>query len=208
MKKVIALTILILILLPSIALAGDVAYDIAFGDQDAFVIGKVTNMKDNLYSVHIEKVLMGDIEATDIQVEKPKYPSGWDNPTVGQHYALSLDKKNTVYEIKFGGYKADSTDYKTLKLEYADIPGNAVLEVQEFINSGRFIEADKVAKAKKNKEVSSQAISETNINQENAVQVSNTNSESPFSSTNTVWATVAVIICGSLVFKLYKFSKN
>jgi hypothetical protein len=157
LKKIAVLTILMLILLPCIVFAGDVDYHIGIGEQDVFVIGKVIDFKDNLYSVHIEKVLMGNIEGTDIKVEKPVQH---DLPSyaLGHYFVMSLDKQDTTYKFKYGAYMADSTDYKTLKLEHAR-PGTYIERIQKFINSGKFIEADRKAKEKKSKDKSSQTYS-------------------------------------------------
>lgn len=144
-----------LILLPCIVFAGNTDYYIRIGDQDAFVIGKIIDFKDNHYSVRIEKVLMGNIEGSDIKVEKPEQH---DLPSyaIGHYFVISLDKHGTSYKVKYGAYMADSTDYRTLRLEHAR-PGTYVGRIQNFINSGMFIEVDRKAKEKKSKDKSSQS---------------------------------------------------
>lgn len=206
LKKIITLTILLLISLPFIVLAGDTDYDIAIRGQDAFVIGKIIGVKGNLNSVHIEKVLMGDVEGEDIQVEKPKYPSSFENPKIGHYYVLSLDKKDAVYEIKYGGYKADSADYRTLKLEYAT-PGSVNERIQQFINSGRFIEADKKAKERKAEEAKKQQPIQTSLASTN--ETTHVNTGNLFLNGKAAFITIALIICSAAIFMfLNKKSKK
>ena len=209
LRKIIALTVLILMLVPFAVYAGDTDMSIKSGDQDAFIIGKITGYEDSIYSVHVEKTLMGEVDSTDIYVEKPKYSPDLDNSSVDHYYALSLDKKDTLYEIKFGGYKADSADYKTLKLEYANSdPGNVSTRIQEFINSGKFVEADKKAKERKSKKSNSQTVSVPSTNQENAFQSSATTTKfAILSSSYAVWIIVATIACISSVLMFIKLKK-
>lgn len=133
-------------LFPCTLLAGRIDQCIGNGEQDALIIGKIVEYKDNMYFVNVEKVLMGEMESTDIKVEKPN--PDLSSYAVGQYFVLPLDKKDAVYKIKFMAFMTDSTDYKTLKLEHSR-PDTYVGRLQKFINDGKFIEADRKAKEKK-----------------------------------------------------------
>lgn len=167
-KSLLFLILLLIVFLPCFVYAGDTDQWIEAGDQDAFIICKVTDYKDNLYFVHVEKVLMGEMDSIDVKVEKsstdlPKY-------AVGKFFVMSLDRKDTVYKVKHGAYMvkhgtytANNPDYRALKLEYA-ASYNINGRIEKFINDGKFIEADKEAKEKKNNALTFKA----NTNQETA----------------------------------------
>jgi len=59
-----------------------------------------------------------------------------------------VNEHNGNYGIARGAYQADSTDYKTLNLLQAKEGYIPAKIIQEFINTGAFIEADKKQKRK------------------------------------------------------------
>ncbi|USG68286.1 hypothetical protein NDK47_13820 [Brevibacillus ruminantium] len=135
---------------------GEMVMKIRSGDQDALIIGKVSEYKDGKYSVHVEEVLMGEMTETDITVNHPNAVDPTE-PSAGDYGLFSLVKEGTDYAIKNGAYTVDKTDYKTLKVAYANESYGALGHIQRFINSGEFIEADKQAKEKKKQKETEQA---------------------------------------------------
>jgi hypothetical protein len=139
-----ALFILAVILSTSV-FAGEAYQMLMSGGQSALVIGIVESVNEEFSSIKVEKVLMGSISSDVFKLTDTEY-SKVPPLKPGEIWVLSLNEHNGNYGIAEGAYQADNTDYKTLNLLSAkegDIPAKII---QEFINSGVFIEADKKAK--------------------------------------------------------------
>ncbi|KIL35941.1 hypothetical protein SD71_11275 [Cohnella kolymensis] len=134
-------------LLAPAAYAGDTDQWIARGDQDALVIGKVTSYKDGMYTVDVQNTLMGTMEEKKIKIAFPHNPNSVE-PAAGDYGLFSLDEDDDHYKSAYGVYKVDSPDYRTLKIARAVEHDGIRERLQQFINSGAFMEKQKQAPAK------------------------------------------------------------
>lgn len=167
MKKFLLTAVFMVFVLAGTAAAGDTHMSIMYGDQDALIIGKVVAKEGGRYIVNVEKLLMGNIDGGVIEVDDFKLYGFTGEPGIGDYGVFSLDKKRSIYQVKYGAYKADKADYKTLKLSNSHY--GIIAEIQKFINSGKFYEADKKAKEREQKELEAaqERLKET---EQNAVQ--------------------------------------
>ena len=102
--------------------AADQLHRITHNDQDALVIGQINRQEDNDYIVNVLHVISGKLDRTTIKVSKDfKYEHLDTEPSIDDFGIFSLDKGVLGYKVKYGVYKADSGDYKTLKLIKTDI---------------------------------------------------------------------------------------
>lgn len=154
-KKV---TVIILILLLSIntnVFAGDIPESIMLGEQEALFIGEITNVDTNLYNIKPLTIMMGSIEKAEIQVKKfDKYYGTDDNPKIGDVIVAVLLDDNKINDTWI--FKCTSEDYKTLEL--ISEPYEIVIRYQQYINEGRYFEAQK-----KIDEDKKQSAAETNV---------------------------------------------
>lgn len=128
--------------------AGDSAMCILRGEQDAFFIGKIHNCYNKYCVIDVEKILMGNAPK-QVKVFSFTYygNQGSQEPKVGNYCVLAVDKYSQYYKNSMA-YKASSLNYRTLKLEKANIYGE-VKDIQLHINNGDCIKADKKIKARK-----------------------------------------------------------
>ena len=154
-KKV---TVIILILLLSIntnVFAGDIPESIMLGEQEALFIGEITNVDTNLYNIKPLTIMMGSIQKAEIQVKKfDKYYGTDDNPKIGDVIVAVLLDDNEINDTWI--FKCTSEDYKTLEL--ISEPYEMVIRYQQYINEGRYFEAQK-----KIDEDKKQSAAETNV---------------------------------------------
>jgi len=115
MKK---LGLIFLLLLLSIhpAMAADQMYSIIHEYQDALVVGEIVREIADSYKIDIKHVISGNLSQKTITLQKNFKYFTKDTPSVGDFVVLSLDKKVLNYYIKWGAFKVDSGEYKTLKL--------------------------------------------------------------------------------------------
>lgn len=88
-------------------------------DQDAFIVGQLTGRQGDKFIVKVLKVLNGKINSGTIQVSGDfLYFGQQDNsmPNINDFCVMSLKKIGDYYTKAWGIYKADSGDYRTLKL--------------------------------------------------------------------------------------------
>jgi|GEM_PF-2803591 len=136
LKKVCLLTSVFIILISTIVFAGDVLYRLTHDDQDVLIVGQVVDVNENI-KVEVYYVISGQLELKIIDVDRFTYSHSDKEVKVGDKCLLSLDRSLNGYEIKWGGYQVDSTDYSRLSL----ISENSVLAtdylaIEYYVNSG------------------------------------------------------------------------
>lgn len=112
-------------------------------DQDAMIVGKLIDKQDSTFSVQVLKVISGGIETDYISVSAD-FKYGWSDrknlPSVGDFFVMSLKKKGSTYRKAWGIFRADSGEYKTLKLteENASSSGmkGDLAAIEWYVNSG------------------------------------------------------------------------
>lgn len=150
MRKVLATLCLSILLLSSgVAFAADALYRMLHADevesfkkdQDAMIVGKLIGRQDDNFTVEVLKVLSGEVKSSTISVSSDFY-YGWSQtmPMVNDFCVMSIKKSLNVYNKAWGIFKADSGNYKILKLvpENANSPGlSADLAcIEWYVNSG------------------------------------------------------------------------
>ncbi|OQB15577.1 MAG: hypothetical protein BWY15_00289 [Firmicutes bacterium ADurb.Bin193] len=135
------------------AYAADAEYRFTHNDHDTLIIGTVTELGGDTMSIDVADYI---VSVRDLNVNAPKKQlrpktvrlteksvkrlhenadSGWSTAfSVGDSVVASLNKKGDKYEIAWGFFKSDGTDYKTLSVE-AYSPSTAAM-IKDFINSG------------------------------------------------------------------------
>lgn len=117
-------------------LRGDVEY------QDALIVGRLIDKQEDKFSVRVLKVISGKASSDIIYVASDFY-YGWvetELPAVNDFCVMSLKRSQGVYRKAWGIFKADSGDYRTLRL----VPENArstglsgdLACIEWFVNSG------------------------------------------------------------------------
>lgn len=112
-------------------------------DQDAVIIGQLMSKKDGIFTVKVCKVISGKVKEEAISLRDFQY--GWGRgieplPKVSDFAVMSIKKEGNIYKKAWGMFKANSGDFKTLKLitkemryPYAE---DDVAAVEWYINSG------------------------------------------------------------------------
>jgi hypothetical protein len=153
MKKVIALLFAFYMMLILPAYAADTESRFMHNDHDTLIIGKITELSQDTMTIRAIDYI---VSAKDLNVNAKKKQlrpevvkltsdsvkmlrenakSGWSSRfEVGDSVVASLNKKGSEFDIAWGFFKADSTDYKTLSVE-AYSPMTAAM-IKDFINSG------------------------------------------------------------------------
>ena len=104
------------------------------------MIGQINRQEGNDYMVNVIHVISGKLDQPTIKISKNfKYEHLDTEPSIDDFGIFSVDKGVLVYKVKYGVYKADSGDYKTLKLiKTTDIPHSRrgdLAALQYYINS-------------------------------------------------------------------------
>lgn len=110
-------------------------------DQDAAIVGQLTGKKDDTFTVKVLKVISGKVKSDTISVKDNFAYQGFSEenskPQVNDFCFLSLKNKGSYYEKVWYTVKADSGDYRTLKLLFEDIHfgGGDIPAIQWYVNS-------------------------------------------------------------------------
>jgi hypothetical protein len=113
-------------------------------DQDGIIVGQFIDKKDDKYIVKVLKVISGKVESSTILVDN-EIDYRWSLettiiPAVNDYFVMSVKRKGDYYKQGWGTFKADSGDYKPLKLLTEDITysrnNNSVACIEWYVNSG------------------------------------------------------------------------
>ncbi|PAB60322.1 hypothetical protein [Anaeromicrobium sediminis] len=185
MKKLFCVLIIFILIFCSVSevLAGDILFRLTHGDQDALVIGKITDHKRSKYTVEVIHVVSGELNKKTITIISDfKYRFLEIEPNIEDYCVLSLDKSIWSYKIKWGSYKVNSDNYKTLKFIKTGLSDGAKADLTAFewyINSGGkekdfYFEGTKVYLRQKNGEsIIIYPVEDEKINSINIEDISN-----------------------------------
>ena len=112
-------------------------------DQDAIIVGQIINDLGDKFNVKVIKVISGKVNPDAINVAKD-LTYGWGEtglvPAVNDFFVMSLKKSGVNYKNAWGIFKADSGDYRTLKLSTANASSTGLLGdlacIEWYVNSG------------------------------------------------------------------------
>ena len=125
--------VMLILLVSTNVYAGDIPESIMLGNQKALLIGKITTVNKDTYSILPSTVLMGSIQKSEITIQKFDKYYGTDNkPKVGDFIVAVLLDDNKVDDTWV--FKSTSDDYKTLKL--VSEPYDMVVRYEKYINEG------------------------------------------------------------------------
>lgn len=137
-KKITVIVFVLFLLFNTSAYAGDIPESIMMGEQKALFIGRITDINEDTYSIQPSTIMMGSIEDSEIQIQKFEGYYGTENkPKVGDYIVAVLLDKGKVNDQWI--FKATSDNYKTLKL--VSHRYNMVVRYEEYINKGKYFEA-------------------------------------------------------------------
>jgi hypothetical protein len=196
-KKFSFIIFLFLLFTSTNAFAGDIPESIMFGKQKALFIGKITAINDDTYSITTSTIMMGNIQQSEIQIKKfNKYYGTNDKPKVGNFILAVLIDDNNIDDTWV--FKTTSQDYKALKL--VSEPYGMVIRYEEYINEGKYIEAQK--KIDENNKASilpaNSSVEAKDITQSNQVQSHLTKSR----------FVLILLVTGIIVFFIVAFRKR
>lgn len=141
--------VLILVGFPREVLAADALYRMLHADevesfredQDAMIVGQLMGKKNEAFEVRVLKVLSGKVISDNVLVLSD-FTYGWnkENPSLSDYGVFSLKKMGSSYKKAWGIFKADSADFKTLKLLPSNAPTPGLLadlaSIEWYVNSG------------------------------------------------------------------------
>lgn len=124
MKKIVSSFIILSFILCFItgSYAADQLHRVTHNDQDALVLGQIISQKGNDYVVDVIHLLSGELDRETIKISSDfVYQYLFEEPQIDDFCILSLDKGAIKHKIKWGAYKADSGDYRSLKFVKTNI---------------------------------------------------------------------------------------
>ena len=153
MKKFISVLVLCIVffMLSSACLAADVLYRMLHADevesfrkdQDAIIVGRLVDNKYEFFTVKVLKVVSGKMRGSEIKVLSDfqyGYGDTGMKPVVDDFCVMSLKKTSGFYKRAWGIFKADSGDYRTLRLVWGETekgPCTADIAcIEWYVNSG------------------------------------------------------------------------
>lgn len=152
MKKKLAKIIVVIIMfsLTVNAFAADALYRMLHADdveqfkvdQDAIIIGQIVEENETVYKVRVLECISGKVDAENLLIDKDFQYAGFSEeksqPAIDDFCVLSVKKNGDIYKLAWYAVKADSGDYKNLKLIYEAkrFGGGDIPAIQWYINSG------------------------------------------------------------------------
>lgn len=120
--------------------AGDIPEGIMLGNQKALFIGEITSITEDTIIIIPSTIMMGSIREPEVQIQIFDNYYGTDKkPEIGDYIvAVLLDDNKIDDEWVF---KASSYDYKSLNLLSEKY--NMVVRYEEYINDGKYFEAQR-----------------------------------------------------------------
>ena len=153
MKKVFMSMVIILgvsLMFNTTVFGASADYRFMHNDHDTLIIGEITELTSKKmviraadYVVSKSYMSLNDeakklLRPKTATIAATELPKRFDTAAVGDYVLASLDKENdkkdNIFNIKWGLFKVDSLDYKTLKVEASSEEMSAIYT--DFVNSG------------------------------------------------------------------------
>lgn len=198
-KKISIIIFLFLLFTSTVVFAGDIPESIMEGKQKALFIGRITSINTDTYSIIPSTIMMGSIQKSEIQIKKFDKYYGTDNkPKTGNFIIAVLLDDNKIDDLWV--FKCTSEDYKDLKLDSEKY--DMVVRYQQYINEGKYFEAQK--KIDENEKVS---INPTDISVESKEIVKNNKIQS-YLTNNQFVVILLLVVIGGVVFFIVRVKKR
>ncbi len=140
-KRAFALLFLLMLLVGSVAHAGDIPESIMAGQHKAMLIGQISAINADAVTIEPLTVMMGDAGSGPVTVKRfDSYSIYPHNPGKGDFIVALLLDDQTIDESWV--FECSSADYKTLKIVHCN-DVDMVQRYQQYINEGTYFEAQK-----------------------------------------------------------------
>ena len=197
-KRISIFTCVLLLFINTNAFAGDIPEGIMLGHQKALFIGEITSITEDTITIIPSTVMMGSIMESEIQIQIFDNYYGSDQiPKKGDYIVAVLLYGNKIDDGWV--FKASSDDYKSLNLvsEKYDM----VVRYEEYINEGKYFEAQKKIDEEKTESIDSKDVEEDEIEpidskilgEENALKLENSKTQSYTSNNKLVLGAISII---------------
>lgn len=156
-KKIAIVISLLLLFISTNVFAGDIPEGIMLGHQKALLIGEITAINEDTISIMPSTVMMGSIAQSEVQIQIFDNYYGTDKkPKTGDYIVAVLLEDNKIDDDWV--FKATSDDYKSLNLVSEKY--NMVVRYEEYINEGKYFEAQKKIDGEETESIDSNTIKE------------------------------------------------
>ncbi len=140
-KRAFALLFLLMLLVGSVAHAGDIPESIMAGGHMAMLIGQINAIGKDTITIEPLTVMMGDASAGPLEVKRfESYSIYPHNPRKGDFIVALLLDDQTIDESWV--FECSTSDYKTLEIVHCNDVEMAQ-RYQQYINEGAYFEAQK-----------------------------------------------------------------
>lgn len=146
---VVIICLMCLVLTSVKTFAGDIPESLMLGEQQALFIGEITAEDSDTYTIKPLTIMMGDVPQEEVKVDKFDYYGTNATPKTGDYLVVVLLDDNEIDSSWV--FKATSDDYKTLRLVSEKY--NIVKRYQNYINEGKYFEAQKKLDEKAKEEI-------------------------------------------------------
>lgn len=206
-KRISIFTCVLLLFISTNAFAGDIPEGIMLGHQKALFIGEITSITEDTITIIPSTVMMGSIMESEVQIQIfDNYYGADEKPKIGDYIVAVL-----LYDNKIDDgwvFKASSDDYKSLNLvsEKYDM----VVRYEEYINEGKYFEAQKKIDEEKTESIDSIDVEEDEIEpidskiveEENALKLENSKTQSDIINNKLVLGAISIIFIIIALFVL------
>lgn len=211
MKKISIVICVLLLFISTNVFAGDIPEGIMLGDQKALFIGEITSITEDTIIIKPSTIMMGSITESEVQIETFDNYYGTDKkPEIGDYIVAVLLDDNKIDDRWV--FKASSDDYKSLNLVSEKY--NMVVRYEEYINEGKYFEAQKkideeeieLIDSKAEEEKDMESIGSKAVGEEEVLKLENSKTKSYIINNKLVLGVIAIvfIIISIFVFKRKK----
>ncbi len=113
--------------------AADLLHRLTHGDQDALVVGTLTQAGEDEFTLGNARRLAGLPVPPEIRIKLPGSLLSW---SLGSSVIASVDQDGPDYVVRWGVFLASSTDPETLTILDGSLGGGDRAAFQRYINSG------------------------------------------------------------------------
>ncbi len=113
--------------------AADLLHRLTHGDQDALVVGTLTQAGEGEFTLGNARRLAGLPVPPEIRIKMPGSLLSW---SLGSSVIASVDQDGPDYVVRWGVFLASSTDPETLTILDGSLGGGDRAAFQRYINSG------------------------------------------------------------------------
>lgn len=198
-KKFSIFICILLLFISTNAFAGDIPEGIMLGHQKALFIGEITSITEDIIIIIPTTIMMGSITESEVQIEMfDNYNVTDKRPEIGDYIVAVLLDDNKIDDKWI--FKASSDDYKSLNLVISEkyrMADNMAVRYEEYINDGKYFEAQKKIDEEETESIDSKA-----VGKENALKLENSKTQSDIINNKLVLGAISIIFIIIFLFVL------